>query len=178
MTCKNLIITGSPGVGKTTLIKECVQPFREHVDGFYTEELRSGSERHGFLLKTFAGGSGVMAQKGLKSSIKLNKYGIDLRVIDELGVPAIRQALAAKRIVVVDEIGTMEMMSTAFCEIIGQALSGDRPLLASIRLKAEPFTSQIRKMANTRLIHLTRENFPNVKVDVRRWIEEQVHAQG
>lgn len=176
MTVKNLIITGTPGVGKTTLIKECTLPFREAVGGFYTEEIREKDKRRGFLLKTFDGASSVLAQKGLKSSVKLDKYGINLGAFEEIGVGALRAAMEEKAIVVVDEIGSMEMKSPAFCEIIGRILSGSKPLLATIRSKAEPFTSQIKKMGNTKVIVLTRETFPQVKDEVRAWIESRVFS--
>ncbi len=176
VTVKNLIISGSPGVGKTTLIKECTLPYREAVGGFFTEEIREGSERKGFLLKTFNGASGVLAQKGLKSSAKLNKYGVDLKVLEETGVASVRRAMDDRKIVVVDEIGSMEMMSPAFCEIIAEALAGTKPLLATIRLKAEPFSSQIKKMSNTKLMVLKKENFLEVKNEVRAWLEDLTAA--
>lgn len=176
MTVKNLIITGSPGVGKTTLIKECAGSFREFIGGFYTEEIRQGRERRGFLLKTFDGASGILAKKGLKSPHKLNKYGIDLKALEDLGVGALRQALNDKKIIVADEIGTMEMMSPLFCEIIGRALNGPKPLLATIRLKAEPFTAQIKKMSDTRLIVLKKETYLDIKEEVRAWLEAWADA--
>ena len=81
---KNVFITGNPGCGKTTLIKEITLPYIEKVGGFYTEEIREGSSRLGFKLHTFIGESGIMALKGMKSQYKLNKYGIDIEIIDKI----------------------------------------------------------------------------------------------
>jgi len=170
---KNLFVTGTPGVGKTTLIKECVLPFRESVGGFFTEEIRENRERRGFLLKTFSGESGILAEKGRKGKFKVNKYGVDINVLDDLGVAALQVAEKEKAVVVVDEIGTMEMLSQKFCAAIAQLLKGSKPVLATIRQKAEPFTSQIKKMGETKLISLNRDNFPVVKNEVRRWVEIQ-----
>ena len=173
---KNLIITGSPGTGKTTLIKECVNPFRDCVGGFYTEEMREGAVRKGFYLKTLEGASGILAAKGLKSKHRLNKYGVDLHVLEDLGAAAIEKAIRGSRVVVVDEIGTMEMMSSLFCEKIASALISPKPLLATIRLKAEPFTSQIKKMSDTLLLKLDRENFLEMKAQVRQWLEAKCRS--
>ena len=171
---KNLIVTGNPGIGKTTLIKECILPFRERTGGFYTEEIKEGDERAGFLIKTLDGQEGIFAKKGLKSSAKLNKYGINLNVLESLGVRAVQKALEEKAVVVIDEIGAMEILSPLFCSTVTEALQKAPLLLATIRLKAEPFTSQIKKMSETKLVVLTRENYSLVKSQIRQWLEGRV----
>ncbi|MCB4756426.1 MAG: nucleoside-triphosphatase, partial [Elusimicrobia bacterium] len=110
----------------------------------------------------------------LGSKVRLNKYGIDLNVLDKMGVKAVEEALKVSRVVVVDEIGTMEMMSPLFCETIAAALIRPTPLLATIRLKAEPFTSQIKKLSDTLLLKLDRDNFLEVKEKVRVWLSEKL----
>lgn len=167
-----LFITGHPGVGKTTLIQECVLPYRDKIGGFYTKEIREGSARLGFEILTMDGRSGVFAKKGLKSAAKFNKYGIDLAVLETVGVDSLRRAEAEKPVIVLDEIGSMEMLSETFREMIARILSGPKPLLATIRLNAEPFTSQIKKMNQTELLVLNRTNHPDLKMRVRRWVED------
>ena len=174
---KNLILTGTPGIGKTTLIKECAYPFVEKLGGFVTEELKEGHCREGFLLKTFQGEKRVLAKKGMASPHKLNKYGIDLSALNNVGIPALKKAQAAGQLLVIDEIGKMEMMSEPFCQFVTSALAGPLPLLATIRTKAEPFTSQVKKMSDTELLVLTRANYPEIKRRVRGWIEDKVQGQ-
>ncbi len=113
-----------------------------------------------------------MAAKGLSSKTRLNKYGVDLSVLEKIGCRAIEAALTEKEIVVVDEIGSIEMLSPTFCEKIAEALGGPKPFLATIRLKAQPFTSQIKKMSDTRLVVLNKDNFLEVKEAVHSWIAE------
>ena len=51
LTKKNLLITGLPGVGKTTLIKKVWEELRHlHPVGFYTAEIREEVLRKGFEL--------------------------------------------------------------------------------------------------------------------------------
>lgn len=167
---KNLFITGKPGSGKTTLIKDVCLSAGKRVGGFYTEEVKSGSERKGFLLKTFDGGEGYLALKGMKSGVKLNKYGIDLNVLEEIGVVSLLSALRDKEIIIIDEIGSMEVVSDIFRKTLFVCLSSNRKVLATIRYNSQPFTDEVKRMADTSLLCLSRENFGAVKNEVRAWM--------
>ncbi|MBI4052139.1 MAG: AAA family ATPase [Elusimicrobia bacterium] len=167
---KNLILTGNPGVGKTTLIREVALPFRDQLGGFYTQELMEQGKRMGFVLKTFDGREGVLARKGRPSSVKLNRYGIDLNVLEGVGVEALRLAMRHQKIVVVDEIGSMEILSDLFRETVLACFAASRPVLATIRLGSQPFTDSVKKMAQTKLLALTRENYDLVKQEVKEWL--------
>jgi len=46
------LLTGKPGTGKTSLIKQAVAGMRGKAGGFYTEEIRSEGVRQGFRLVT------------------------------------------------------------------------------------------------------------------------------
>lgn len=167
---KNLFIAGKPGCGKTTLIKEVCLPAGGRVGGFYTEEMKSGPERRGFLLKTFDGKEGVLAMKGMKSPVKLNKYGIDLNVLEEIGVVSLLAALRDKEIIVIDEIGSMEIVSDIFRKTLFVCLSSNKKVLATIRYNSQPFTDEVKRMGDTSLLCLSRENAGAVKNEVRAWM--------
>lgn len=169
---KNFFITGKPASGKTTLIKEVCFSRVDQIGGFYTEELENGKERLGFVLKTFDGQEGVLARKGMKSSCKLNKYGIDLSVVDEIGVKALYKAINEKDIIVIDEIGSMEMFSNSFRNAVLECLNSQKKVLATVRYKAQPFTDEIKKMADTSMVYLSRDNFIEVKKNVKVWLEK------
>ncbi|MFH1367522.1 MAG: nucleoside-triphosphatase [Elusimicrobiota bacterium] len=174
---KNLFITGKPGSGKTSLIREACLPFMQNIGGFYTEEIRSGAGRDGFILKTFDGKHGVLAKKGMESPHKLNKYGLDLDVLDSIGVDSIRAAMEGKRVVVIDEIGSMEVFSELFRKVLVECLGSKRRVLASIRYNAQPFTDEIKKMPDTALVYLSRENFIDTKKQVKQWLEAACREQ-
>jgi len=177
---KNLVITGKPGSGKTTLLKEALLPFKHQAAGFLTEEMRVQGVRMGFRLTTLEGETGVLASKALASPLRLNKYGIDLAVLESLGVAAVKKAIANRQIAVIDEIGSMEILSDAFRKAVLEALSGQIPVLATIRLGSQPFTDSIKQMGQTEVLVLEREDFPAVRAKVRAWLEwaiEQISCE-
>lgn len=168
---KNLFITGNPGSGKTTLLKEVCLSYLDKIGGFYTEEFRQGNERWGFYLKTFSGEKVIFAQKKMKGQAKLGKYGIDLDALERVGVKAMEEALKNKELIVIDEIGQMEIFSDKFREVLVQCLNSPKKVLATIRFRAQPFTDEIKKFAETEILHLTKENYLEVKLKIKKWLE-------
>jgi len=47
---KNTLMTGPPGFGETSSIRQTAMMLREGADGFYTEEAREDGERMGFRI--------------------------------------------------------------------------------------------------------------------------------
>lgn len=174
---KNLFITGKPGCGKTSLIRELCLPHMSRVGGFYTEEIRDGNSREGFILKTFDGKEGLLAKKGMKSPHKLNKYGLDLGVLDGIGADSIRRAAAGKRLVVIDEIGTMEVFSEEFRKALAECLNSPSKVLATIRYNSQPFTDEVKRMPGTSLLVLERENYIEIKKQAKQWLERALAEQ-
>ncbi|OGS19169.1 MAG: hypothetical protein A2219_07485 [Elusimicrobia bacterium RIFOXYA2_FULL_50_26] len=171
ITAKNLFIAGKHGVGKTTLIREVVMPFRERAGGFYTEEIRDSNGLRGFRIKTFDGREGILAHKGMKSAVKLNKYGIDPVVLDTVGVAAVCAALREKDVVVIDEIGSIDIVSDSFRAVLMEVIRSPKKVLATVRLNAQPFTDEIKRMPDTAMLMLSRDKFTDVKQQVTGWIK-------
>ena len=171
---KNLIIAGTPGVGKTMLLREVTLAKRAHIGGFYTEHILAGRIRKGFMIRTFDGQERVLASKGLKSKHKLGKYGVDLNALENVGVPALKLALMTKSLIVIDEIGSMEVMSERFRTVLLECLTSTKPVLATIRAAAQPFSDQVKKFSDTQILLLTKSNYAAIKQQVRKWLETQL----
>ena len=99
---------------------------------FYEEIIENGA-RLGFKLKTFDGKEGVLAKKGMKSAFKLNKYGIDIGVLEGLAANHCCRALKDKEIIVIDEIGSMEIVSELFRKTLIVCLNSNKKILATVR---------------------------------------------
>jgi nucleoside-triphosphatase len=155
---KNILITGFPGVGKTTLIKRlCEEPGPENPVGFYTEEIREGTVRKGFRLISFAGESGVLSHVSIRSSSRVGKYGVDvagfekfLEKIDLLG--------GSSNQVVIDEIGKMECLSKKFVHILQEILDSDKTVVATIAARGGGVISQVKQRDDITLLEITRKN--------------------
>jgi nucleoside-triphosphatase len=95
-----LLVTGRPGVGKTAVVRRLAEAFAGHVGGFYTEEIRQEGRRVGFLLVTLDGDAAPFARSDWeRAAHRVGRYGVDLHVLERLGVTAIREALEAHRAV-------------------------------------------------------------------------------
>ncbi|MFH1379570.1 MAG: nucleoside-triphosphatase [bacterium] len=169
---KKVFIAGSVGVGKTTLIKELMLQHKDVVGGFYTDEIKDDGRRRGFKIVSLDGREGLFSSKGMKTAHKYGKYGVDLSVLEAIGVSAMLDALAHKKIVVVDEIGSMEILSKKFHETLMKCLLSDIYVLATMRVKSQPFSDDIKQLADKKIFVLNRENFADIKNQIRDWITQ------
>ena len=164
------LLTGAPGTGKTTIIRQAVVSV-PNAGGFYSEEIRVGGTRQGFRIITLDGRTAVLAGVNIQSTFRVGKYGVDLASLDEVAVPALRQAVHECSIVVVDEIGKMEMMSLAFRGMLLEVLDSGKRLLGTIMLRPHPFADRIKSDPRVQVILLSKSNRPQVLGKVTEWLQ-------
>ena len=151
---EKVLLTGRPGCGKTTLIKCVVNNLPGRAGGFYTEEIRDGGTRAGFKIVTLDGKEVVFAHVDFKTRERVAKYGLDLSVLETVGVEAVREAVRRRRLVIIDEIGPMEIRSPIFRDAINEALDSEVPVLATIFARPLPFTDAIKSRPDVTLIEV------------------------
>jgi len=174
---KNILITGNPGVGKTTLIQNIISRLNVSVGGFYTVEVRDeNGKRWGFKIISLNGREEVLASVDVVSSRKVSKYGVDVGAVNRVGVTAIQDALKSKDIVVIDEIGRMELISDRFRDIVQEALDSPKLVLGTIALKETNTAKKIKERQDTRLIRLTRANFHEIETYIGRLLQKKLDA--
>lgn len=167
------LLTGRPGSGKTSLVKQVVARMTGKAGGFYTEEIRSSGVREGFRLLTLNGAQAILAHINIKSQYRVSKYGIDVDALELVGVPAIYQAIEHRDLVVIDEIGKMELFSVQFREAVLQIIDSGKPVLGTIMLKPHPWADAIKRHPRVKLVTVTRDNHPRVLEELRQWLSEQ-----
>ncbi len=169
-----LLLTGTPGVGKTTVLRKVAEGLAGHrLAGFYTEEMRSpDGGRSGFRISGFDGRSGVMARADFQSPHHIGKYGVDVAVIDELALSFLALATPAD-IYLVDEIGKMECLSKNFVAAMRNLLNSGKPVVATIALHGEGFIAEVRQRPDVQIWQVTRENRERLLADILAWITKR-----
>lgn len=119
--------------------------------GFFTREIRARGERVGFAIHTLDGREGILAHRDIGSSHRVGRYGVNLRDLEEIAVPAMTP-MTKGMLVVIDEIGKMECLSALFREMLVRTLDSNNPVLGTIALKGNRFVEQIKKRPDVRLI--------------------------
>ena len=166
-----LLLTGRPGVGKTTIIKHIVQVLGDRMGGFYTEEIFGPGGRKGFRVIALNGQKATLAHVDIRSRSKVGRYGVNVADFERVGVAALRRAIESAEIVVVDEIGKMELFSPQFKSAVIKALDCGKPLLATAMISAEPWVDALKRMPGVTTIEVTKQNRETMAARVLRWLE-------
>ncbi len=170
-----LLLTGQPGAGKTAIIKQALDKTRVKAAGFYTEEIRTGGIRQGFRIVTLDGQEAILAHVGISSSHQVSKYRVDVDALDRVGVSALRRAVQEFDLVVIDEIGKMELLSSQFREAVTHALNSDKKVLGTIMFNPHPFADDIKRRPEVEILLVTRDNRIDVAEKVLNWLPEEVN---
>ena len=164
------LLTGRPGTGKTSLIKQVAAQMKGKAGGFYTEEIRTQGVREGFRLVTLDGEEATLAHVNIRSPYRVSKYGVDIDALERVGVPALRRAAQQRGLVVIDEIGKMELFSANFREAVSQMIGGETRILGTIMLSPNLWADAIKRQPQVHLITVTRDNYQKILVELLRWL--------
>jgi len=153
-------ITGLPGAGKTqALIKviEMLEAEGVKVGGMVTEPIVEDGKRTGFAIVDWATkGKGRFAHLDIQSKFMVGKFGVDLQALEDVGVKALLDAVEGSDVIVIDEVGRMEVESQPFIDAVKAALDSDKPLLLTLHKKSRnPLLQDIRRKDDVRILEVT-----------------------
>ncbi len=155
---KNILITGRPRVGKSTLVRRIIEGLEQRgysaLGGFYTMEIREGEERKGFEIHTLDGMTGILAHVDMKSPVRLGRYGIDLACFERVALPSLEAAIRRGFTVFIDEIGYMELKSRRFSALVLEAMDSPSTVVATVTRSRLPFTERLKGRPDVTLIEL------------------------
>lgn len=156
---KHILIVGRPGIGKTTAMQGIANALRGRpVDGFLTEELREEGQRKGFWFSPLDGRQVLLAHRDLPSGHRVGPYRVNVSVLDTVAVAVIHRAIAHALVLLVDELGGMELCSRPFQAALQQALDHGPSVVATANVSPIPFLDAVKRRKDVELIPLSSAN--------------------
>ena len=155
---RSVLLTGRPGVGKTTLITAWLASQAGRCGGFYTQEIRRSGRRLGFEIVTTEGERADLAREGVRGLPRVGKYGVFVANVDSVAVPAIQRATEQAEYVVIDEIGKMELLSSAFRAAVLSAVNGPKKVLGTVMRGPHSWVDALKSKPEVTLVGVTFEN--------------------
>lgn len=163
-TLKRLIfVTGSPSIGKTSVLLRSVNGLKNRgyeIGGMISCDVREGGVRVGFEIMDFSTGQrGWLAHINQPTGPKISKYRVNLTDLEAIGVSSILDAIRNADIIIVDEIGPMELFSSAFRDVVVQAVESDKPVLGTVHFGLrDPLVNNIKNREDAEIFEVTYEN--------------------
>lgn len=169
----NLLLTGKPGVGKTTVIQKVLSRLERRLGGFTTQEIRREGVRVGFSIRAVDDGQeGVLAHVDLTGPHRVGKYAVNIHDMDRVGVTALRRALESSDLIVMDEIGRMENYCPSFQRAVLEALDAPQDVLGTLQMRSTPFLNRIRERPDVTVKLVTSQNRDGLPSQLVAMLEE------
>lgn len=173
----HIVFCGRRGAGKTTMIRQLTARITRPVYGFQTRIMQQTEDGfHRIYMYPAGSVDGRMEADNHIGDCDTRRRSVHLSVFDDLGTRLVESA-KPDGVLVMDEIGFMEIGAERFCRAVLAAVDSDLPILAAVKagdLRAE-FLDRIRYHPRTELFFLDRERFDGiydaVLPEVLRWNE-------
>lgn len=161
---KIILLTAKPRTGKSTAIEKFINLIgKDNYIGFFTREIRNEkSERTGFEVVTSDGKTGILASIFSNSPIRHSRYGVELEFFEKTAIPLI-DSFDSNKIIIIDEIGPMEMYSSKFKDILLNYVNDNNKIVVgTIFYDSYEWIDDFKKNPNVELIEITLENRDNI----------------
>lgn len=165
-------ITGKPGIGKTAACLKIYEALKDkiNIEGFITFEVREKGKRVGFKIRELNTQKEVWLAKVGDGKIRVGKYVVFVDAVDEISKSI---ANYDADLVIIDEIGPMELKSKKFIEAVELLINKNKNLLFSIHLKSNhPLLQKIRKSFD--VFVLDERNRDTIPIEISRMFEDKM----
>lgn len=173
MSPVRVFLTGPPGIGKTTAMRLITRELRVHgrkVGGIITSEIRDSRGRLGFQIEdisTHKVGTLAHIHEKLSDGPSVGKYHVNLFNIETIGAEAITNAVHTADVVIIDEIGPMELKSRGFIVAVESALGSQKGVIGTIhRMSTHPLVNAIRSNPDCHILEVSLHNRDKIPSDV------------
>lgn len=170
-----VLLSGEPRVGKTTALKKIIQMIGEgNCRGFYTEEVRNEFDRVGFDCVSLDGKRQRIADVNLHSDIRMGRYGIAIEAFEDFALQAISKSSSTSKIIIIDEIGPIQFLSTKFKQQTNNILTGPNCVIGTIFYNKHPDIDEIKKIPGIKIYSMTRENRNTILENILHDIQDLI----
>jgi nucleoside-triphosphatase len=161
---KNILISGKPRSGKSTLLRKLIRDIPNKV-GFVTNEILVSGQRVGFEMETHASHKNILAHVDFETPQKVSRYSV--RVENLESVVAEVSDFKDTDLLYVDEIGQMELFSEKFKELVLRYLDSPNICVATISNVFEnDFIKQIKQRDDIVLFEISTEDRDEKEIQV------------
>lgn len=174
-----VLLTGPPRSGKSRLLRQLAEQYPGNAGGYLVKEILGPDRRRaGFeLLVVWSGpGSGlrtveraVLARLDPWSPHRVGKYWLEESAVT-MAVQALDAAMHEGGLVLVDEIGPLQIGVPSFRDALSRCLDGPGPLLGAISPAPDPFLDALRNRPGLRLLEVNRLNSRHMAEGLQRWL--------
>lgn len=156
-------ITGLPSAGKTYALLRVIEMLKDEevvIGGMINQPIMEGKHRVGFTVRDLiTGETEDYAHIGYESKIMVGHIGVDIGKFETIAVSAIQNACENADIIVIDEVGKVEVESEAFVNAVRMALEVDKPMILTLHKKSRnPLLQDIRRRDDVRILEVTQTN--------------------
>jgi nucleoside-triphosphatase len=180
-----ILITGTPGVGKTTLMQSLYDHYNVRgvkVGGFITREVTENGRRVGFrIVDLQSGREGWLAKAQPGSGPMYGRYCIILEDLEAIGIGSLRTAVELDMdMILADEIGPMEMSSRRFSAEISSLFQNTKgQIVATFKQGSHyPMIDKCRDDPTTTLLTITRDNRPALLSQLIEIVDSSLKIRG
>jgi len=166
-----LLIEGAYDSGKSKLMERLVTKLggKMKLGGYYTRDIMENGERVGVKIVTVDKLEGVLAHVKSESRVRVGKFGVNLEDIHNVAVASIERAVREGAVVMIDEIGRMELYSARFRDAVEMALNSANPVVATVQVHAAVYAEELKGRTGIRVLHLdlnNRDDVLNLAADI------------
>ncbi len=120
----------------------------------------------------------ILASIHMRSPHRVSKYGVSIESLEGTGVVALRRAIQKAGIIVIDEVGKMELFSAQFQQAVLDAVESGKPVLGTIMLVSHPWADKLKQQPRVRVFSITEANRSQVKQELVKLLEDLIERPG